>query len=164
MPCQVLRLISKLWQYAGMAGKEPSIGPTSRAVALNVKRWRDARNMSYAQLSDKLATEAQWSINPVGIRRIETGERRVTPDDLTALAVALRISPITLLMPGLPDADDPVEMVEVTGVDAKVPAAQLWKWLVGEMPLTSGRALAFFEDAQPAWETAQWIKETPDGR
>jgi transcriptional regulator with XRE-family HTH domain len=147
-----------------MAGKEPHIGPTSRAVAENVKRWRETRNMSYTQLSDKLQTDAQWSINPVGIRRIETGERRITPDDLAALAVALRVSPVTLLMPGLPDATDPTEMVEVTGIDAKVTAGKLWMWLVGHAPLAPGRALSFLEDATPLWEHAQWIiKDTPDG-
>jgi transcriptional regulator with XRE-family HTH domain len=147
-----------------MAGKEPDIGPTSRAVAENVKRWREARNMSFAQLSDKLRTDAQWSINPVGIRRIEAGERRVTPDDLTALAVALRVSPVTLLMPGLPDLDDPNKTVEVTGGDAKMPAAKLWKWLVGEMPLVPGRALSFLEDSQPRWLHARWIRDESDGR
>jgi transcriptional regulator with XRE-family HTH domain len=146
-----------------MAGKEPSIGPTSRTVAENVKRWREHRNMSYTQLSEKLQTDAQWLINAVGIRRIETGERRVTPDDLAALAVALRISPTTLLVPGLPDATDPTEMVEVTGVDAKVSTAKLWKWLMGEVPLTPGSALSFLMDAQPQWEHAKWIKDVPDG-
>jgi hypothetical protein len=47
---------------------------------------------------------------------LEAGKRRVTPDDLTALAVALGVSPITLVMPEMPGADDPVAMVEVTGV------------------------------------------------
>ncbi len=149
-----------------MAGKEPSIGPTSRTVAENVKHQREVRNMSYAQLSDRLQTDAQWSISPVGIRRIETGERRVTPDDLTALAVALKVSPITLLMPGLPGATDLTEMVEVTGMDAKVPAATLWLWLQAD---PSGASLvglspyAFILAAQPQWEHTVWIKDTPDG-
>ena len=149
-----------------MAGKEPNTGPTSRAVAENVKRQREARNMSYAQLSDKLQTDAQWSINPVGIRRIETGERRVTPDDLTALAVALKISPITLLMPGLPDATDSIEMVEVTGIDAKVSADKLWLWLAADpsgASLVGLSPMAFILAAQPQWLHPKWIKDTPDG-
>jgi transcriptional regulator with XRE-family HTH domain len=150
-----------------MAGKEPDIGPTSRTVAANVKRWRETQNMSYAQLSDKLATDAQWSINPVGIRRIETGQRRVTPDDLTALAVALKVSPATLLMPGLPDATDPTEMVEITGADAKVSAARLWKWLTADPhggDTVAGIApLAFMLNAQPHWEHTRWIKDESDG-
>jgi transcriptional regulator with XRE-family HTH domain len=146
-----------------MAGKEPELGPTSRTVTENVKRWRQERNMSYKQLSDKLQADAGWSINPVGVRRIETGERRVTPDDLTALAVALGVSPITLLMPWLPDLEQ-TDMVEVTGVNAKMPAENLWKWLMGEMSLVPGRALSFLEDSTPRWEHAQWIKDDSDGR
>jgi transcriptional regulator with XRE-family HTH domain len=149
-----------------MPGKEPSIGPTSRTVAENVKRQREARNMSFAQLSDRLQTDARWSINPVGIRRIESGERRVTPDDLTALAVALKVSPITLLMPGLPDTENPNEMVEVTGIDVKVSAAKLCLWLQAD---PSGASLvglspyAFILAALPKWLHPRWIKDTPDG-
>ncbi len=122
--------------------------------------------MSYAQLSDKLQTDAQWSINPVGIRRIENGERRVTPDDLTALAVALKVSPVTLLMPGLPDAREPTEMVEVTGRDAKVDAGKLWLWLQADpsgASLVGLSPMAFIVAAQPQWLHPMWIKDTPDG-
>jgi transcriptional regulator with XRE-family HTH domain len=150
-----------------MAGKEPNIGPTSRTVAENVKRWRDARNMSYRQLSDRLQTAAQWPINPVGIRRIESGERRVTPDDLTALAVALQISPATLLMPGMPGATDSTEMVEVTGMDTKMMAATLWLWLQADPSGASVVGLspmAFLLNAQPSWRHPQWTGDTPDGR
>lgn len=149
-----------------MAGKEPNIGPTSRAVAENVKRWREARNLSYRQFSDRLQTDAQWPINPVGIRRIEAGERRVTPDDLTALAVALKVSPATLLMPGLPGATDSTEMVEVTGASDKVMAATLWLWLQADPSGASVVGLspmAFILNAQPSWRHSQWIKDTPDG-
>jgi len=124
--------------------------------------------MSFVQLSDRLAVDAQWSINPVGIRRIEARERRVTPDDLTALAVALKVSPVTLLMPGLPDAEDPTEMVEVTGIDAKVPAAKLLTWLRADH-LSGGGSLvglspwAFMESALPKWEHTRWVKDESDG-
>jgi transcriptional regulator with XRE-family HTH domain len=164
--CQGLRNIVKVWHYAAMAGKEPNIGPTSRTVAENVKRWRDARNMSYRQFSDKLQTAAQWPISPVGIRRIESGERRVTPDDLTALAVALRVSPVTLLMPGLPDTEDPDEMVKVTGIDNKVPADKLWLWLQAEpsgASLVGLSPMEFILNALPKWLHPKWIKDTPDG-
>lgn len=150
-----------------MAGKEPTVGPTSRTVAENVKRQREARNLSFAQLSDKLATDAQWPISPVTIRRIETGERRCTPDDLAALAVAFKISPITLLMPGLPDAEDPAEGVEATGLDAKVSATMLWKWLSADPDggsLVGLSPYAFVLAAQPQWEHARWFRDDSDGR
>jgi transcriptional regulator with XRE-family HTH domain len=92
-----------------------------------VRRLRTAQNMNYTQLSEKLAAAANWEINPVGIRRIEAGERRVTPDDLMALAVALNVSPITLLMPETAAATD---VIEVTGRQPDV-AWAVWDWLRG---------------------------------
>jgi transcriptional regulator with XRE-family HTH domain len=112
-----------------VVGKEPDAGETSRVVAENVERLRKAQNMNFTQLSEKLADAASWSINAVGIRRIEKGERRVTPDDLTALAVALGVSPITLLMPATESASDPVA---VTGFPEQLPADRLWNWLTAD--------------------------------
>lgn len=54
--------------------------------------------MVYAELSRKLA-EMGREIPPLGLRRIETGERRVDVDDLVALALALDLSPLALLLP-----------------------------------------------------------------
>src|SRR6476661_6760490 len=82
-----------------MAGKTPDTGPTAATVIANLKRLRDDRNLTYTQLSNRLKALAHWSISPVGVRRIEDGERRVTVDDLLAFAVALGVSPVTLLMP-----------------------------------------------------------------
>jgi transcriptional regulator with XRE-family HTH domain len=79
-----------------------------------------------------LSPAANWSINAVGIRRIESGERRVTPDDLTALAVALGVSPITLLMPV---ADDQSDCVGITGFRGDLTAGQLWDWLKSDATL-----------------------------
>jgi transcriptional regulator with XRE-family HTH domain len=122
-----------------MAGKEPDIGTTARTVAANVKRLRGELN--YTQLSERLQQVAGWSINAVGIRRIESGERRVTPDDLVALALALQVSPSTLLMPDTETAD---ESVQATGIDVGVEAHQLWRWLVADAPLTGDTAQAVF--------------------
>ena len=38
-----------------MAGKEPELGPTSRTVTENVKRWRQERNMTANALSNVVA-------------------------------------------------------------------------------------------------------------
>jgi transcriptional regulator with XRE-family HTH domain len=140
-----------------MAGKEPDIGATAKTVAKNVERLRVANNMNYTQLSEKLLAAANWSINAVGIRRIESEERRVTPDDLIALALAFGVSPATLMMPA---GDDPNEEVSLTGVDTKVSASRLWLWLVGQQPLTSGRAMSFIEDSQPPWLWPQWSRDS----
>jgi transcriptional regulator with XRE-family HTH domain len=128
-------VVTKLPKYANIGavvGKEPDVGVTSKTVAENVERLRRAQNMNFTQLSERLESAANWTINAVGIRRIEACERRVTPDDLTALAVALKVSPTTLLMPFVEDGADPVE---VTGFPGELQAVMLWDWLSGENPL-----------------------------
>lgn len=113
-----------------MVGKEPDTGSTGKTVAENIKRLRD--DLSYTQLSKRLQERAGWSINPVGIRRIESGERRVTTDDLVALAVALEVSPATLLMPNAENAED---QVRITGWPHAVDASEAWKWLQTDISL-----------------------------
>lgn len=149
-------------QHVGVVGKEPDIGATSRTVADNVKRLRTAHNMNFTQLSEKLLAAANWEINPVGIRRIETGERRVTPDDLTALAIALGVYPATLLMP---PADTKLDPVEVTGFGDALTAEQLWDWLIAERPLpgtTRMALLSFLTVATPEWHALRKSKQLND--
>jgi transcriptional regulator with XRE-family HTH domain len=133
-----------------MAGKEPDIGTTARTVAANVQRLRQARDMNYKALSERLQEVAQWSVNAVGIRRIEAGERRVTPDDLMALAVALDVSPVTLLMP---NTQNPKDQVSITGVPGEVEAERLWEWLAANVALKeSGEWVEFIHEAWPSWK------------
>jgi transcriptional regulator with XRE-family HTH domain len=74
------------------------LGATGRNVARNVRHYRKARRFSYTELSRR--TEAAGRrIPPIGLRRIEAGERRVDVDDLTALAQALAVSQVTLMLP-----------------------------------------------------------------
>lgn len=115
--------------------------------------------MNFKQLSERLEDAASWSINAVGIRRIESGERRVTPDDLMALAVALDVSPITLLLPNSFEGDEPVD---VTGVPDPCTAEALWKWLRAERPFTGVadgvELLKFVERAWPAWRSREYAE------
>jgi transcriptional regulator with XRE-family HTH domain len=131
-----------------MAGREPDIGATAKTVAENVKRLREKQNLSYTQLSDRLQRIAGWSINAVGVRRIEAGERRVNVDDLMALAVALEVSPETLLMPYAENADD---QVRITGWEP-MDASEAWRWMQTDTsmgyrefpPISAERALPPF--------------------
>jgi transcriptional regulator with XRE-family HTH domain len=109
-----------------MAGKKSDLGPTGVNVTHAVRRLREARHLTYAELSRQLADMGR-EIPPLGLRRIESGERRVDADDLVALAAALNVSPITLLMPETAKRD---EVVEVT---ARKPdtAGAVWDWLRG---------------------------------
>lgn len=105
-------------------------GPTAATVAANVKRIRKARGLSTYALSD-LLSKAGRPIAPSAVAKVERGERQVTVDDLTALAVALDASPSALL---LPLTDDPSEKVEITGT-GPVPADQAWDWMDGRRRL-----------------------------
>jgi transcriptional regulator with XRE-family HTH domain len=101
----------------------------------------------YARLSREL-TKVGRDIPSLGLSRIESGERRVDVDDLTALAVVFGVSPITLLMPD--GAERPDHRVELTGTGVTT-GKEMWSWLTGSYPLT-GSVLAFFNCALPPWE------------
>jgi transcriptional regulator with XRE-family HTH domain len=131
------------------------LGPTGETVRINVGKFREQQNLTYAELARK--TERVGRPIPVlGLRRIEAGERRVDVDDLMALAAAFEVSPITLLMPGMPGADDPRAGLDVTGVDHPVDAAKVWHWLTAAGPLTPIAPLAFIVNAQPQWMHPKW--------
>jgi transcriptional regulator with XRE-family HTH domain len=140
-----------------VAGKEPAIGPTARTVAENVKRLRTFQNLNYTELSDRLLSVANWSVNAVGIRRIESGERRVTPDDLVCLSLALGVSPISLLMPYTPKANS---LVHVTGLSEPVNDVNLWTWLGATKPLHDDQEwMAFIVAAWPVWMLADFNEQ-----
>jgi hypothetical protein len=105
--------------------------------------------MPVTELSAKLADLRP--IPPLGIRRIEAGDRRVDVDDLVAIALALGVSPSTLLVPKTETVDDPVA---VTGVKGGVRVGRLWGWLTAEHPLTGDTAdsvIGFLYRAIPSW-------------
>lgn len=127
-------------------------GPTGYTVAENVRRLREHRGMTIYALSGALGNAGR-PITPSAIAKIEKQQRQVTVDDLTALASALRVSPMTLLLPWKPTADAPVE---VTGTGTAV-ARDVWQWADGAKPLKTseedrlGDLLRFRLDSRPAW-------------
>jgi transcriptional regulator with XRE-family HTH domain len=129
-----------------------SIDSTGKTVAWNIRRLRG--RMPYTELAEKLE-ELKRPIPTLGLRKIESGGRRVDADDLVALALALGVSPNSLLMPRC-NADDPVA---VTGVDGDVTARRLWLWLASRRPLTvdtPDAALEFLSRSIPVWELEQY--------
>ncbi|GGL09732.1 helix-turn-helix domain-containing protein [Nocardia jinanensis] len=146
-----------------MAGKEPEYGQTAETVAANITRLRTAQNLTYTDVSERVKS-AGWSLTPVAVRRIENKQRKVSPDDLTSLAVALRVSPTTLLMPPHRTAGDDVEF---TG--GRAPAMHVWEWLRAESPYPLHRgsedvnvSIARFQaDNWPGWflETERLLEE-----
>jgi transcriptional regulator with XRE-family HTH domain len=124
-----------------VAGKKSDLGPIGENVKDAVKRFREDRRLSYAELSRKL-TELGRDVPPLGLRRIESGARRVDADDLAALALALSVSPLALLLPTGPSA--------VLPGGKRYPAEQIWDWGTGEHPLfATDDVLAFIRDSKP---------------
>jgi hypothetical protein len=73
-------------------------GNAGKAVRENVQRLRQARRMTFVELSAELSALGR-PIPVLGLRRIETGTRRVDVDDLVALAETFGVSPAQLLEP-----------------------------------------------------------------
>ncbi|MFL0292981.1 helix-turn-helix domain-containing protein [Mycobacterium sp. SMC-18] len=128
-----------------MAGRPPDTGETAEAVKNNIKRLREAQNLTWTQLSARLDA-LDWTLTAVAIKNIEAGNRRVNVDDLAFLAAALGVSPVTLLMPWV--AADEI----VTAAGAEFKAATLWEWLIAEWPFPGQGLTEFFSKALPPWK------------
>lgn len=132
---------------------------------------RKRRDFTTRQLSAALERVGR-PIPASGITRMEKGERAVTVDDLTALAVVLKVSPTALLLP----AEDS-GVVNVTPTTA-VPWKAAWRWAHGEEPPFSredagddytGRRRQFLAECQPyrdrdhLAELAKYVRARIDG-
>jgi transcriptional regulator with XRE-family HTH domain len=87
--------------------------------------------MTARALTNRL-TELGVPFSPSGISDIEAGRRTVSVDQLTALATALSVSPITLLMPQV--LTENTELIRLTGTEEVTGMAAL-AWLQGEAPI-----------------------------
>ncbi|CUR62092.1 hypothetical protein NOCA170038 [metagenome] len=131
-----------------MAGKQLPSGPTSLTVRANIALLRSERRMTYAELSRELERRGHL-IPPLGLRRIEAGERRVDVDDLMTLALSLGVNAHALLLPPLKGSEIPGA---VTGAEADAPnSRQVWDWAVGLRPLSplEGSPSAFRDRVRP---------------
>ncbi|MEU0198760.1 MULTISPECIES: helix-turn-helix transcriptional regulator [unclassified Streptomyces] len=104
-------------------------GPTAATVAANVRRVRELKGLTIYALSGALE-KAGRPIAPSAVAKIERQERQVTVDELMALAVALGVSPVSLLLPA-----DARGMAELTG-GGEVDARAAWHWAWCEEPLS----------------------------
>jgi transcriptional regulator with XRE-family HTH domain len=105
------------------------LGPTGRTVAENLKRVREERRLSLRQLAEQANGV---NLTAHALTHIENQKRRVSVDELTALAVALDVNPNALL---LPHDDAPERTTEVTGADGPVTRERAWDWADGHHPL-----------------------------
>jgi transcriptional regulator with XRE-family HTH domain len=122
-----------------MAGKKSDLGPIGVNVQNSVKSFREARRLSFAELSRQLADMGR-DIPPLGLRRIESGDRKVDVDDLVALALALGVSPLALLLP--------VEASSIVAQGDQYDAMRIWEWARGHRAL-AGDPLTFMRDSNP---------------
>ncbi|OBJ95126.1 hypothetical protein A5746_01850 [Mycolicibacterium conceptionense] len=123
-----------------MAGKKSDLGPIGKNVARTTKRFRELRRLSYAELSRQLA-ELGREIPPLGLRRIESEDRKVDVDDLFALALTLEVSPLALLLP--------VENSALTPQGMPYDVDKIWNWAVGSQALSEENAFRFIRDSNP---------------
>lgn len=128
----------------------PPLGPTGDAVRANIRSIRDSQGISGPELSARM-TELGRPIPPLGIHRIENGQRRVDADDLAALAIALNVSPASLLMPDL-SAVKQDSGIHVTGLTKVIKAKYVWAWLIAARPIVDDSAGTFLTKALPNWE------------
>ncbi|MDO0973794.1 helix-turn-helix domain-containing protein [Mycolicibacterium frederiksbergense] len=133
------------------------LGPSGKAVAANVERLRNAQNLTFAALSERLE-RLDRPIPTLGLRKIVAETRRVDADDLVGLAAALGVSPVTLLMPPSTTGQDEVA---VTGVDYPISASALWKWLRADYPMQGDDRIrwVFFAAAWPEWRLHEHVEE-----
>jgi transcriptional regulator with XRE-family HTH domain len=115
-----------------MAGAKKEPGPTARHLAESLRRIRRAGRVTTAELSRRLAALGQ-PIPDTSITKTEQGTRRVDVDDLPALALALGVTPNTLLLPEIGYLGG-TEVHHLTPAVSGT-AEQLWQWAQGERPL-----------------------------
>jgi transcriptional regulator with XRE-family HTH domain len=135
---------------------------TAEAVGANVRRLRTDQNLGLRALAKKLE-DAGRPLLYSAVDQIEKGKRRVDVDDLMALAVALGVSPVTLLMPAV-DSVSPQDDVSATAVPTPVTAEHLWGWLTAKYPLGDMSRLAFAGRSWPVWEQQNLTAEVTAAR
>ncbi len=140
-----------------MAGKRVPLGPTGEAVRANVEAQRKRENLGYAEMSRRLEQLGR-PIPDLGLRRIESGDRRVDVDDLMALAAVLNVSPASLLMPEVATVSKD-DLVPITAWRKPISAQHVWRWLTAVTSLVRGMEGTFVDHALPSWERERRLSE-----
>jgi hypothetical protein len=104
-----------------MAEKKNPLGPIGERLRQRVKELRGRR--TYKELSDRLE-ELGRPIPPLGLSRLEAGERRVDVDDLVALSLAFEAHVLALILPVSGEDDEQIQITD------KVQMSKLTAWRV----------------------------------
>jgi transcriptional regulator with XRE-family HTH domain len=121
----------------GQGNARSSAGETSKVIGRNVARLRGEDGISARALAEKVS-KLGVPMSQSGISDIERGARTVSADQLTGLAVALRVSPVGLLMP-YSSTGDLDEECSLTGVKHELSTFVL-SWLLADEPFTDDRS------------------------
>lgn len=139
-----------------MPPKALELGFTGQTVARNIARIRAERGLSLRELADRIPDGRK--LNHAQLSAAERGVRQVTVDDLTAISVALSVSPVALLMPASDSGDSGLVALTGTGEHS---AAELLDWLLGEYDLASDPEDGYAQETHrrlslPPW---RWTKK-----
>lgn len=137
--------------------KKNPLGPVGAQTQKNVERLREARKMTKKDLSERVGALGR-PIPPLGISRIESGTRRIDTDDLVALALALNVSPLTLL---LPDAWDE-EQIRLTA-SVRLSTRTAWLWAQGHTPASELPLADESESQEESQERGRAYYDLEDG-
>lgn len=120
------------------------LGPSGLTVARAIAHHRQEQGLTYAEL-ERRTEQIGHKVGTVALRRIEAFARRVDVDDLTSLAVALRVSPVDLLTHIPPEQPFPDELTVVTGLGPDFPPAELAAWMAGKTGVTTQERIVYWE-------------------
>ena len=114
-----------------MAATPKPVGVIGGRVAGNLRGTR--REVSTYELERRLR-DIGWPIASSGITRIESGERRVSVDDVVALAVVLGVTPNQLMFPAMASRPGVTYGVPLVGT-VVAQDTDIWAWATGDSPL-----------------------------
>lgn len=83
---------------ASGSAQNKQLGDAGHSVRQNVRILRQQRRLTFAELSRQLSA-LERPIPVLGLRRIETGTRRVDVDELVAFGAVFGVAPAALLEP-----------------------------------------------------------------
>lgn len=124
--------------------------PIGERVAKNIARIRQAKGMSQTDLVDRLR-DLGLSYAVSAISKIEKGQRKLDPDDLVGIAVALETTPNALMFGAARFlGPENLPLTPTKGYEAD----RVWLWADGEFPLepsTPREQLDFQMQARPQY-------------
>ncbi|WET81101.1 NACHT domain-containing protein [Amycolatopsis sp. QT-25] len=106
-----------------MERRTEALGLTGERVGQHLRQLRRARGLTLQQLAEKLR-ELGRPILLSALSKIEKGQRRLDVDDLVAIALAMDVTPNSILLPDESASDVVVQLTSTVSMTA----ASAWEW------------------------------------